>query len=411
MSKNIVICCDGTGNEIDTNLSNVLKLFRITRKTADQIVFYDPGVGTISSSDPWSRLKTNTQKVLGLATGFGLDDNILDAYRFLVEHYEADDRVYMFGFSRGAYTVRVLAGFLRLVGLLNRTQMNLCGYALTAYKRAAEKDDFTIAWRFERVASARPVPIRFLGVWDTVSSVIVPRPDRLYLPSLQELPYTKTNSYVEVLRHATAIDERRRMFRLNRWTDPQEFKPNPFDRKPASPQDIKQVWFAGVHSDVGGGYPESQSGAAKYPLQWMIDEAVQHGLQINSAMYNHLVLGRKRQGGTRQYVAPDTSAGLHDSLTWGWRPLEWLPKRAARKEWPGRMSIFGLYVPRGEPRPIEEGALVHYSVFDRMARVPDYQPVNLPPRQKVRVEGTPPSPPKRPPPPAKKAGKGGGFAK
>lgn len=411
MPKNIVICCDGTGNEIDANLSNVLKLFRITRKTADQVVFYDPGVGTISSSDPWSRLKTNTQKVLGLATGYGLDDNVLDAYRFLVDHYEEDDKVYLFGFSRGAYTVRVLAGFLRLVGLLNPTQRNLCGYALTAYKRAAEKDDFTIAWRFERIASARPVPIRFLGVWDTVSSVIVPRPDRLYLPSLQELPYTKTNSYVEALRHATAIDERRRMFRLNRWTDPQDFKPNPFDPKPPRAQDIKQVWFAGVHSDVGGGYPETQSGAAKYPLQWMIDEAVRHGLQINTAMYNHLVLGHERKGGSRKYVAPDSSARLHDSLTWGWLPLEWLPKRAARREWPRRMSLLGLYLPRAEPRPIEEGALVHYSVFDRIAQCSDYRPVNLPAREKVRVEGAAPSPPRPAAPRPRKGGKARGSVK
>jgi uncharacterized protein (DUF2235 family) len=145
-------------------------------------------------------------------TGYGLDENVLDAYRFLLDTYEDGDRIYMFGFSRGAYTVRLLGGFLRLVGLLERPQRNLCEYALTAYKRAAEKDDFEIAWRFERVASTRRIPIAFMGVWDTVSSVIVPRPDRLYLPSLQELPYTKTNSYIEVFRHALAIDERRGCF-------------------------------------------------------------------------------------------------------------------------------------------------------------------------------------------------------
>ena len=185
MTRNIVICCDGTGNEIEANLSNVLKLFRVVQKSEDQVVFYDPGVGTISTSDPWSQVKSNTLGVWGLATGYGLDRNVLTAYRFLVDTYADGDQVYLFGFSRGAYTIRVLAGFLRLVGLLNPPQRNLCGYALTAYKRAATRDDFKIAWRFERVASTRRVPIKFMGVWDTVSSVIVPRPDRLYLPSLE----------------------------------------------------------------------------------------------------------------------------------------------------------------------------------------------------------------------------------
>ena len=304
MAKNIIICCDGTGNEIESNLSNVLKLFRIVRKTENQIVFYHPGVGTISSSDPWSRLKSNALGVFGLMTGYGLDANVLDAYQFLLDTYHEGDRIYMFGFSRGAYTIRVLAGFLRLIGLLERAQKNLCAYALTAYKRAAEKSDFEIAWRFERVASTRRVPIKFMGVWDTVSSVIVPRPDRLYIPSLEELPYTKTNSYVEIFRQAIAIDERRRMFRINRWTEPQIYKPNPFDPRQGAAQDVKQVWFSGVHCDVGGGYPETESGAAKFPLQWMVDEAVAHGLLINPTLYSHLVPGRARKAAAANMLNP-----------------------------------------------------------------------------------------------------------
>jgi uncharacterized protein (DUF2235 family) len=118
MAKNIILCCDGTGNEIEANLSNVLKLFRILRKYDEQIVFYDPGVGTISSNDPWSLWKSDALGVWGLLTGYGLDENVLDAYYFLVDTYAEGDRIYLFGFSRGAYTVRVLAGFLRLVGLV-----------------------------------------------------------------------------------------------------------------------------------------------------------------------------------------------------------------------------------------------------------------------------------------------------
>ena len=387
--KNIVICCDGTGNEIEANLSNVLKLFRVARKSDDQVVYYDPGIGTISSSDAWSRLKARARGFFGLVTGYGLDENVLDAYRFLVDEYEDGDQVFLFGFSRGAYTVRVLAGFLQMVGLLQRPQSNLCDYALTAYKRAAEQNEFSGAWRYESVAGTRRVPIRFMGVWDTVASVFVPRPDRLYWPSMQLLPYTKTNPLVENFRQAVAIDERRRLFRIYRWAEPQPYKPNPFDPREAPLQDSKQVWFAGYHSDVGGGYEEERSGIAKYPLKWMVDEAVLSGLRVNRAMYNHLVLGRPRKGGTKKYVPLGAAAPVHNSMSAGWLPFEVWPKRVKWREWLGRRSVLGFYLPLCEPRHIEDGALVHHSVFERFERLPGYRPKNLLPKERVRIE--PPS--------------------
>ena len=131
--KNLVICCDGTGNEISENISNVLKLYRCLRKTDKtkprQMVFYDPGVGTVTEPSTWHRLKANVNLVLGLATGYGLDDNVLSAYCFLVEHYAPGDRIYLFGFSRGAYTVRVLAGLIHKIGLISPEQANLAGPA------------------------------------------------------------------------------------------------------------------------------------------------------------------------------------------------------------------------------------------------------------------------------------------
>jgi uncharacterized protein (DUF2235 family) len=387
MSKNIVICCDGTSNEIKENLSNVLKLFRTLRKSEEQVVFYDPGIGTISSSDAWSRLKNRALQVFGLATGFGLDDNILDSYRFLIENYEDGDRIYLFGFSRGAYTVRALAGFLRLIGLLQKPQKNLCEYALIAYKLAAEKGDFEIAYRFERITQTRHIPIKFIGVWDTVSSVIAPRLSRLYFPRQLTLPYTRNNSHVEVFRQARAIDERRRMFRLNRWDEPQIFKPNPFDPSEPISQNVKQVWFAGDHSDVGGGYPEMESGLAKFPLAWMITEAKAHGLIVNTAMFNHLVLGREHSGSRRIYVRQDALAKLHVSLTFAWKFLECLPKSAEWKEWQSRKTLFGYYIPRGEPRLMNVNDLVHYSVFDRAEAIASYRPPNLLPKDQVIVEG------------------------
>src|SRR5207237_10009340 len=112
MPKNIVICCDGTGNQISWKLSNVLKLYRVLQKNADQLVYYSPGVGAVGDFDEWQRLKQEVKEVLGLATGYGLGGNVLDAYRFLCSHYEPGDAICLFGFSRGAYTVRVLAAFV-----------------------------------------------------------------------------------------------------------------------------------------------------------------------------------------------------------------------------------------------------------------------------------------------------------
>jgi uncharacterized protein (DUF2235 family) len=380
MSKNIVVCCDGTGNEVEGNLSNVLKLFRITQKNADQRVYYTPGIGTIGSRDPWSRLKQNTKAVFGLATGYGLDNDILGAYRFLCDHYEKDDDIFLFGFSRGAYTVRALGGFIHMVGLLPVAQLNIANYALSSYKRASEDDNLSIAWNFSRIAGGRRVTIKFIGVWDTVATVIVPRRDRL-IPMLQTLPYTRKNPSVQVFRHAMSIDERRRMFRLNRWTVPQPFVANPFD-KAGIPQEqaIKQAWFAGVHADVGGGYPEAQSGLSKFPLDWMIEEAKAHGLKINVAMRNHIVRGHPREGGRNVYVKPDPAGKLHKSLTWQWRPLEWIPKSTKWQEWK-RWRLLGCYIPNGEPRKIEDPIqtpIIHESVRERMTTIPAYKPVNFP---------------------------------
>jgi uncharacterized protein (DUF2235 family) len=147
-----------------------------------------------------------------------------------------------------------------VIGLLAPDQLNIAGYGLRAYKQASSKTDdptgeskMLEAFNFGKIAGARRARIKFLGVWDTVASVIVPRGDRV-VPQLLTLPYTRKNPSVEIFRHAMAIDERRRMFRLNRWIDDQSYVVSPFSDPPrAAPQDIKQVWFAGVHADIGGG--------------------------------------------------------------------------------------------------------------------------------------------------------------
>jgi uncharacterized protein (DUF2235 family) len=404
--RNIVICCDGTGNEISENISNVLKLYRCLRKTEKtqprQLVFYDPGVGTLERPDPWHKLKQDFNAILGLATGYGLDDNLLAAYSFLVHTYQAGDQIYLFGFSRGAYTVRVLAGLIHKVGLITPEQVNLAGSGLIAYKQfssdeapklrakfksavdAAAAEDtlpqtaFDNAAQFARITSTRWPTIRFVGVWDTVASVIVPRADRFYLPSLEELAFTLLNPSVQTFRQAISMDERRCMFRLKKWDDPQTYKHNRFNDAHAEPQDILQVWFSGVHADIGGGYPEKQSGLSKYPLLWMIDEATKCGLQVNQATVNQLAWGIQRKGSPFSYVAPDVRGDLHTSLKGLWWILEYLPKSATYKEWPTRKVHFGYYIPDAEPRFIPDGAIIHESVLERMDAMPSYRPVNLP---------------------------------
>src|SRR5258707_74952 len=125
--RNIVISSDVTGNEISENISNVLKLYRCLRKTEKteprQLVFYDPGVGTLARPDPWRKLWQDFNAILGLATGYGLDDKVLASYAFLVRNYRDGDQIYLFGFSRGAYTVRVLAGLNHKVGLVSPEQI------------------------------------------------------------------------------------------------------------------------------------------------------------------------------------------------------------------------------------------------------------------------------------------------
>src|SRR6476660_5328217 len=404
--RNIIICCDGTGNEISENISNVLKLYRCLRKTEKtqprQLVFYDPGVGTLERPDPWHKLKQDLNAILGLATGYGLDDNLLAAYAFLVHTYQAGDQIYLFGFSRGAYTVRVLAGLIHKIGLISPEQANLAGSGLTSYKqfssdnqpsRGLELKAFTDggsdsegplpqnkddqAAQFARILSTRWPVVRFVGVWDTVASVIVPRPDRLYLPSLEELAFTLQNPSVKTFRQAISIDERRCMFRLKKWDDPQTFNFNSATNN-SEPQDIWQVWFAGVHSDIGGGYPEKESGLSKYPLLWMIDEARKCGLEVNQATVNQLAWGIQRKGSPYSYVVPDVRGDLHNSLSGAWWILEYLPKSARYKEWPERKAYFGWYIPDGEPRLIPDGAMIHESAVLRMDAMPGYRPVNLP---------------------------------
>lgn len=375
--RNLVVLLDGTSNEVNTDLTNVLKLYRMAERDDRQLLFYDPGIGTLGARDEWRRLPQGLELYLGLATGRGLDQNILDGYGFLCRNWREGDRIFLFGFSRGAYTARALAGLIYMIGLIDFEQANLEDYALGAYKRASRDNDLSFAWQFRRVIRSRRAPVDFLGVWDSVASVLVPR-HGWRLPAMAFLPYTKTNHGVRVFRHAAAIDERRRMFRLYGWKEDQPFQPDPFGPVEA-PQDQRTVWFAGEHSDVGGGHPEIESQPSKFPLLWMAQQAETHGLRLDLGMTAHLALGKPLPGGRKVYVAPDAVAPLHDSMKGFWRLLEILPKASQWRRFPEHGKKGGFYLPRSEPRKIPEEAVLHQSVIDRMS-ASDYRPVNLPAR-------------------------------
>jgi uncharacterized protein (DUF2235 family) len=390
MTKKLIVCCDGTNNEIKENQSNVLKFYRLIKKDwtdkellaidkdvlstlEPQLAFYDAGVGTISNSSGWSRLKSKSKSVFGLATGLGLDQNVLDAYRFLVLNYVKGDKICLFGFSRGAYTARVLAGFIHMIGLMKPEQVHLANYALTAYKQANDDNDDSIAYRFNEVLDTYRPSIEFMGCWDTVGSVIVPRADRMYLPSLEELPHVNDNTSVKCFRHAMAIDEQRTMFKVSLWKEGQIYKFLPFlSDEQGGKQDVKQTWFAGVHSDIGGGYREEDSGLAKITLKWMVDEARESGIQFRETMVKRLVEGKNPAKATRTYCEPDPLAKMHNSMGPAWKVIEFIPKfgrrsGADKKTW---------HLPRSERRYISEHSNIHESVKVRQDNL-DYDPSNL----------------------------------
>ena len=363
--KNIVVCCDGTNNQLDGDLTNVVRLFEVVVKNERQVAFYDPGVGTMA--DPFSKgaFRKRWSLLTGLAFGAGLEANVLNAYRFLMRVFETDDQVFLFGFSRGAFTARVLAGMLHAVGLLHAGTEHLLSYVWRNYRGIRTlPDDATAAEReaaqkhakeveVMRRSFTRPCPVSFLGPWDTVGSV------GMYNRN-QSFAYTFENPSVAVVRHAVALDERRAAFRSNVF----KADPTPLSLQNNRPR-VMNVWFPGVHSDVGGGYawPEC-SGLAMVAFNWILREAVAAGLNVQDAKVRALVAESP----------PNPLAKMHESLQGGWRVIEYLPAR--RYAWDKKKTLW-RYQPN-KPRRMIESPFLHRSVLDRMAAISDYRPANLP---------------------------------
>ncbi len=340
MAKNIVVCCDGTGNEFGAGKNtNVVRVFEFLDKSdrSAQVAFYDPGVGTIASSGVQTRIGRFVSRLIGLATGYGMTHNIEEAYRFLMENYEDGDRVYLFGFSRGAYTVRALTGMLKMCGLLERGASNLIPYVIKLHQGAPRRaknwfrktPDFQAAREFKRTFCRECKP-HYVGIWDTVKTVGYFRSGR------RVLPYTADNEDIRYGRHAVSIDEQRRFYRQNLWTYGDAARKGEEELKKREGE-LGQRWFAGVHSDLGGGYDDT--GLSDIALEWVLDGAIAHKLKVTPAWKNRL------------HKKPDMPP--HDSLRRGW----WLLGGGPRKV-PGYLSAQVYFHDTAQER-IQKG-LTHF---------------------------------------------------
>ena len=404
--KIIIILSDGTGNGaaalFKTNiwrLYRALDLSEVPRAGVRQIAYYDDGVGT-SSFRPLA--------LLGGAFGVGLKRNVLDLYRFVCRNYEDGDRIFAFGFSRGAFTVRVAVGLLAMEGILKcETEADLHRYSVDAYRRlrkefkqgrwfpalpieqnegAGNSDDVAEAgvvvrlfrWirdqcvRVSRKRSAHKLyeeivgecrkplsDIAFVGVFDTVAAYGMPLAELTrgiddWIWPLS-MPDYKLSANVRTARHALALDDERDTFHPLVWDEHEEERLVEANIHP--PGRMKQVWFSGMHADVGGGYPDDA--VAQVPLLWMIGEAKAAGLRFEQSAVDAI----EREA--------NVFAPLHDSRRGVGSYYRLQPRKiAARVDPPDRTAMI-MQDPKLEDRGMLKTVVVHESVFDRIERGTD----------------------------------------
>lgn len=279
MSKRVVVCCDGTWNTPDqlsggtSTPTNVTKLALAIAPSdpagREQRIFYHRGVGT-----------SRFERIRGGAFGFGLARNVRDTYRFLVENYEPGDELFFFGFSRGAFTARSAAGFVRNCGILRREYEDKIDEAYGFYRRrSSTSHPRSIEATLFRSSYSHEPSIRFIGVWDTVGALGIPL-NGLRLVNLFNRRWqfhdTALSTKVDAAFQALAIDEERGPFRPAIWQQAPDAPPT---------QRVEQVWFAGVHCDIGGGY--NPPGLSDITLPWMVQRAQECGLFFDPDAFSY----------------------------------------------------------------------------------------------------------------------------
>ncbi|WGJ13631.1 DUF2235 domain-containing protein [Methylocapsa sp. D3K7] len=285
MSKILVVFCDGTWNRADQSSNgrpcptNVLRLFEAcspeNEKKEPQIAHYVEGIGT-----------QITDRLIGGMFGYGISANIQNAYSFIASNYEQGDKIFLFGFSRGAYTARSIAGFIRNMGILTRNNLHLVTKAYQLYKDASSKwhPESQFSKKFRERCTHQNETITFLGVWDTVGALGTPfgTPLGWLITKLcrAEFHDVKLSSIIESAYHAVAIDERRWPFRPCLWELSKTHREKNAEslRIDGIPL-YEEKWFPGVHSNIGGGY--ANSGLSDCSLKWMAQRASKHGLHLD----------------------------------------------------------------------------------------------------------------------------------
>lgn len=308
MVKNIIVCADGTGNRGGYSPdSNVYRVYNIIEKNillkdadgneiSEQLVFYDNGVGTN---------KNKYLRALTGAFGFGFEDNVCDLYKFLARNYSAGDNIYFFGFSRGASTVRACNGMISICGLArgeglrNRELDDRVEEAFHAYKNRIKNPDLAAELKKSDI-SHNVVEIKFMGIWDTVVALGFPKrtdvtgPVTFILNLLfcvfewcfnffwpHDFYYYRLTDNVLFGCQALAIDDERTAFWPYVWTEK-----GVADIEDRTAENVEQVWFAGMHSNVGGGY--ERAGMANIPLYWVLSQAEKHGLKIEKGALDEI---------------------------------------------------------------------------------------------------------------------------
>ena len=352
--KRIALFLDGTWNNVDDN-TNVWRMKSLCAKSSEQIVYYSAGVGTQSG-----------EHISGGMFGIGINEEVINAYEWLVEHYEPDAQLFIFGFSRGAFTARSLAGFISRCGLLKPGSPVSLNQLYGRYRKGGTpKSVLTLAKVVdERQLSqedkwikkySRPIPIWFQGVWDTVGALGVPLPwfpkvsqnDFAFLET--DLRINDTHAY-----HALAIDEHRKAFAPTLWTKntPKQGETSP----PRALDKVEQRWFVGAHANVGGSYENDL--LPQISLKWLMNKAIAHGLVFNDKVE---IDGDENTCPIRDSYA-EMGGGFYKALTFGntfYRPIGAEP------------------IDTGDAVTTTINETIDATVFDRWRNNGAYRPQNL----------------------------------
>ncbi len=374
LARNIILLSDGTGNSSGSLFkTNVRRLYE-SLDLADppdpraprQFAFYDDGVGT-SGFRPLA--------LAGGAFGYGLARNVRELYAFLCRTYEPGDRIYAFGFSRGAFTIRILIGLIMDQGIVpyhgNEAALDRAvAAAYREYRRSRHnkrqlllhlrplRDAIIQRWHrltpipgeapYDKTRNAFPDRIEFVGVWDTVDAYGLPIEelvraiDRFILPL--NMANADLNPKVHRARHALALDEQRQTFHPRLWNE------HPGGKPPEDPERIRQVWFAGVHADVGGGYPDD--GLAHVTLDWMLQELERAEPGLRALRFRPEARAQIRARADENATLHDSRRGLASYYRYRPRDLEIL-----KDQRPRRGAAFSVQI--GTP-------LLHESVLRRI---------------------------------------------